>query len=283
MRNAIYYLIFCASFASCLFYACMPQTKSAVEHADVIISFSDSTYALVQSAFAGRNVEGCFILYDADKDTSLLYNEYRCTQEFLPASTFKIANSMIALNCKVVKDINEVISWDGVERVVPAWNQDQTMRTAFRYSTVWFYQELARRTGKDKMREWVEKLDYGNKIIAENIDDFWLVGDLRITPWQQLDFLRRFVDGKLPVKKKIQQQVMEIMVEEQTERYTLRAKTGWADVDQPVGWYVGWLQYGSKNYFFVLNMDIVDPGDQIYRKEITKEILNEVFQIDLSI
>ncbi len=261
----------------------MPQSSSVTEHAELIINFSDSSQTVINEAFTKRGIEGCFILYDLKKDTSLFYNSARLDQMFLPASTFKIANSLIALECKAVKDVNEIILWDGEERIVPAWNQDQTMRTAFKYSAVWFYQELARRIGEDEMSKWVKKLHYGNETIGPHIDDFWLVGDLRISPQQQVDFLKKLINEDLPARKKNIAFVKEIMVEESSDRYVLRGKTGWADIGTPVGWYVGWLEISGNNYVFVMNMDILEPGDQIYRKEVTKEILNEIFQIDLSI
>jgi beta-lactamase class D len=265
------------------FGACMPQTKSTVEQSELFIVLSDTTYGLIKHGFEKRGVSGCFILRDISKDTSVVYNPGRAKESFLPASTFKIANSLIALECKAVKGVNEVITWDGQERIVPAWNADHTMRTAIRYSVVWYYQELARRIGKTQMEKWVKKLKYGNQTIGPNIDDFWLVGDLRITSEQQIDFLERLIRNDLPVKQKNIDMVKEILIEESNERYTLRGKTGWADFGTPVGWYVGWLDLGANSYIFVLNMDLREPGEQIYRKEIAMEILNEIFRINLEI
>ncbi len=262
--------------------SCMPQNTSSVEHNEPFITFSDSTYSTIKNAFVKRNVDGCFILYDVKRDTTLVYNPERTEEFFLPASTFKIPNSLIALECKVVRDVNEIIPWDGKERIVPAWNQDQTMRTAFRYSAVWFYQDLARRIGIDRMKKWVRKLNYGNNTVGPGIDDFWLVGDLRITARQQVDFLERLLKSDLPAKKKNMATVRDIMIEESNQRYVLRGKTGWADFGTPVGWYVGWLEVGEQNFIFAMNMDIIEAGDQMYRKEIVNEVLNSIFQLNLT-
>jgi len=267
-----------------LLISCMPQSKSTYEHGEVLINFTDSINQIVREAFQKRNVEGCFVLYDVERDTALIFNRDRSTQEFLPASTFKIANSLIALECKAVRDVDEVIAWDSVKRFIPAWNGDQNMRTAFRYSVVWFYQELARRIGQKQMNEWVRKLKYGNMHAGPGVDDFWLQGDLRITPMQQVDFLHRLMEEDLPVKKKNIAAVKDIMIEEKTDRYTLRTKTGWADADRSIGWYVGWIEIGDKNYIFVNNIDIIDEDKDVKaRKEIVKEILDATFQIDLGI
>lgn len=259
--------------------SCMPQSKSTYEHGEVIISLDDSLHKVIENTFEKHRVTGCFILHDLEEDSSVIYNTQRSAEEFLPASTFKIVNSLIALECKVVHDENEVIPWDGVTRPVTAWNTDQTMRTAIRYSAVWFYQELARRIGSARMNDWLHKLNYGNRIAGPEVDNFWLTGDLRITPVQQVDFLKKMIREELPVKKKNLNIVKDILITQHNDRYVIRAKTGWATAGRQVGWYVGWLELGTKYYIFVNNIDIINEGDEKYRTEIALEILNEIFQL----
>ncbi len=259
--------------------SCMPQSKSTYEHGEVMISLDDSVYKIVESAFQNRQVTGCFILHDLEKDSTLIYNPQRSVEEFLPASTFKIPNSLIALECKVIANENEIIPWDNVVRLVPGWNTDQTMCTAIRYSAVWFYQELARRVGEKRMNDWLGKLNYGNKVAGPEVDNFWLSGDLRITPMQQVDFLKKMIREELPVKEKNLNIVKEIMITERNDRYVIRAKSGWATAGPQIGWYVGWLELDAKYYIFVNNIDIIHQGDEKYRTEIAMEILNEIFQL----
>jgi beta-lactamase class D len=262
------------------FSACMPQSKSTYEHGELMISLDDSVFKVIESAFEKRQISGSFILHDLERDSSLIYNPQRANDAFLPASTFKITNSLIALECKAVHDENEVIPWDGVIRSVHSWNTDQTMRTAIRYSAVWFYQELARRIGAERMNDWLIRLNYGNRVAGPGLDNFWLSGDLRITPMQQVDFLKRMVRQELPVKNKNLNVVKEIMIVESNNRYVLRAKTGWATAGPQIGWYVGWLEIDGKNYIFVNNIDIANEGDEKYRIEIVMEVLDEVFQLN---
>ena len=190
---------------------------------------------------------------------------------------------MIALQCEVIKDENEVIKWDSVPRSIPIWNQDHNMRTGIKNSVVWFYQEVARRIGEDQMQSWVDSVGYGNQQIGKKIDNFWLVGDLRITPMEQLDFLKRFIAEELPFDKEVIKTVKDILVEDKGEGYTLRAKTGWADFGTPVGWYVGYLELDGNTYVFVNNIEIRDSDDAEARKEITREVFHKVFDIELNI
>lgn len=128
-------------------------------------------------------------MYDLQRDRYIRYNSQRCKQRFIPASTFKIFNSLVALEVGAIANIDTAIPWDGkVNSSFPTWNQDQTMRTAFTRSVVWFYQDLARKIGKERMQQYIQAVSYGNQDIAERIDSFWLNGKLRISPEEQRQF-----------------------------------------------------------------------------------------------
>lgn len=156
-----------------------------------LVSFqSDPAGEELMKFYEEHQVQGSFILYDQKNDRYTYYNQEQTNTPFTPASTFKICNSLIALETGAVKDEHTVSKWDQKERPVPAWNADTDMRNAFKNSTVWFYQELAKRVGEEKMKFWLKKANYGNGDISGGIDGFWLWGGLRITPAQQIDFLR---------------------------------------------------------------------------------------------
>lgn len=143
--------------------------------------------------FRELGVEGAILIYDAKNNHFYQHNPQRNRTPFLPASTFKILNSLISLETGVISDETAVLKWDGIQRQVPEWNRDLNMREAFKYSAVWFYQVLARRVGYERMQKMVMQSGYGNQKIGskEDIDKFWLTGDLRITPQEQIQFLRR--------------------------------------------------------------------------------------------
>lgn len=148
------------------------------------------------------NHAGCFILYDNQTHEYYKYNESRCAERFLPASTFKIPNSLIGLETGVITDENFVIKWDSTKRSIKEWNQDQTLSTAMKYSVVPYYQEFARRVGKDTMQNYLDRFNYGNKIIGEQIDRFWLDNSLKISADEQIEFLKKFYGYQLPVSKR---------------------------------------------------------------------------------
>jgi beta-lactamase class D len=226
------------------------------------------------------NVEGSFVLYDQSNDKYIFYNQSQYKQEFTPASTFKICNSLIGLETGVIKDENFIIPWDGVTRRVPAWNKDHDLKTAFINSTVWYYQELARRVGGEQMKYWLNKVNYGNADTSGGIDRFWLSGELRITPEQQIDFLRRLQNNLLPFSQKTMDIVKNIMIARDSLGFVVRAKTGWGEQDDTnIGWYVGYVEKENKVYYFANCIQTTDSKNKDFaraRIDIVYLILDEL-------
>jgi beta-lactamase class D len=182
-------------------------------------------------AFQELGVDGSIIIYDKNRDRFYEHNPTRNATDFFPASTFKILNALISLETGVIRDDLAVLTWDGVQREIPAWNRDTNLRQAFKDSTVWFYQVLARRNGHEQMQKFVEQANYGNRQIGtpDRIDHFWLDGPLQITPRQEIEFLQRLERNDLPFSKRTTDLIKDIMIMEQTPDYVLRGKTGLGD------------------------------------------------------
>lgn len=221
---------------------------------------------------------GCFVLYDWNKDQYIKFNPERCTEQFIPASTFKIFNSLVGLETGAVKDENEIMKWDGEKRFYDAWNRDLNMNDAFKYSAVWFYQELARRVGEEKMQHYININHYGNEDISGGIDRFWLDGGIRISADEQIEFLKRIYKNEVKFSQRSIDILKRIMIYEQNDDYIIRAKTGWAiRVKDQVGWFVGYVEKNDNIYFFALNVESKNPEEGfVSRKEITFKILKEL-------
>ncbi|WP_084554929.1 class D beta-lactamase [[Phormidium ambiguum] IAM M-71] len=230
----------------------------------------------LRQSFQDLGVDGSIVIYDKNNDRFYEHNQSQNTTAFLPASTFKIFNSLVALETGVIKDDVAILTWDGIKREIPAWNRDTNLRQAFKDSTVWFYQVLARKIGYQQMKQFIDRVGYGNRQIgtAEDIDRFWLRGPLQITPKQQIEFLRRLESNELPFSERTLDLVKDIMIVERTPTYTLRGKTGWANSVNPnVGWFVGYLQQNNNVYFFATNLAMSSVNDAPKRLEITRRSL----------
>jgi beta-lactamase class D len=233
------------------------------------------------TVFDKRRIKGCMVLYNTKNQAYQYINESRCDSSYLPASTFKIINSLISLEEGAVESVFDTIKWDGKDRTWENWNQDHCMASALKYSVVWFYQELARQVGRENMQKWIDSVDYGNKKMGKDLDKFWLEGDIRISANQQIDFLRKLVNNKLPFKKENQETVKQIMLTDSTANYQIYSKTGWAiRAEKQIGWLVGYVVTIDNTWIFALNIDIHQESDTKYRKEIVYEILREEEIID---
>jgi len=212
---------------------------------------------ILAEQFRNANVVGTFVLLDPRTGEMTGYNEERATTRFVPASTFKIANSLIGLTVGAVQTVDEILDYGGQPQPVKEWERDMSLREAIAISNVAIYQTLARRIGLNRMAAFVEALGYGNRSIGQRVDRFWLDGPLQISAIEQVGFLAKLANHRLPVSEAAQVQTQDILLRDKGEGVSLWAKSGWQNYpNEGVGWWVGWVNSGGINYPFALNMDM---------------------------
>ncbi len=233
--------------------------------------------------FDENHVTGTFGLYDNGQGQFTIYNLSRFKDSaYLPASTFKIVNSLIGIETGTITNEKMVIPWDGIPRR-PEWDKDLTMEEAFKVSAVPYYQEVARRIGKDTMQHWLDTLGYGSRygkaIIKTSLDTFWLDNSIKITSDEQLGLVKKLYFKQLPFQGRSQDIVKRIMLQENNANYNLSYKTGWGfrENGNAIGWVVGWIEENQHPYLFVLNVEGPHNTDiAIVRMNILKGILKQL-------
>ena len=168
------------------------DTKSSVgkDTKNVTNNTSIDKEVNLQKYFNDSNTQGSITIYDY-KNKKWIYSDVTDSKRrTLPASTFKIPSSLITIEENAVKDEFEVLKWDGVKRTYEAHNADTDLKDAYKNSTVWFYQEMARRIGKEKFEKYLKEFNYGNQNLSGKEDYFWLDNTLTISPVEQINFLR---------------------------------------------------------------------------------------------
>jgi beta-lactamase class D len=227
--------------------------------------------------FRDAGVDGTFVLYDVAGDRLVTVNPARAEQPFVPASTFKIPHSLIALETGAVADEHEIVPYGDRPQPVAAWEQDMALPAAVRDSNVPVFQELARRIGIDAEREWLVRLGYGNTQVGVEVERFWLDGPLEISAVEQVQWLARLARQELPASADHQAVVRDLVLVEDTGRYVLYGKTGWAtDVTPQVGWWVGWVERDGDVYAFALNMDLGTADDAGLRIPLGRDLLHRL-------
>lgn len=236
--------------------------------------------------FDNCNVEGAIAIYDNKNHTWILSDTIGTNKETLPASTFKIINLLIALETKTISSENEIVKWPGSTDTIkydyrPNIYHDITVKEAFEVSAGWAFIELAKKIGKENYKKYLSLCEYGNLDLSQTDPDFWNFGAFGISPVNQVAFLRKFYENKLPFSKANIEIVKRVMITEKNEDYTIHSKTGWTRENNiNTGWWVGYIESKGEAYFFATRllqdrkMNRPDFGN--CRKEITKSVFKDL-------
>ncbi|MBF0111067.1 MAG: class D beta-lactamase, partial [Magnetococcales bacterium] len=206
----------------------------------------------------------------------LVSDETLCDTRFFPASTFKVVNTLIALETGMVRE-DELFPWNGRSQPFKTWEKDMTLKEALGVSAVPVFQEIARRIGLGRMKEWVTRLAYGNADIGTVVDRFWLEGPLVISPMEQARFLALLATGRLPISRRSLLEVRRLLPRENLDGVHLYGKTGWAMAERPgIGWYVGWTEKNGEIVTFAVSMVMNSLKDAPMRNTLALEALRHI-------
>lgn len=243
--------------------------------------------AELANLFSQYQVEGTIVLSALDQEVTYIHNDARANTRFNPASTFKIPNSLIAIEENVLSDQYQMCRWDGKEHSMATWNQDQNLKTAFRDSCLWFYQDIARQVGAHTYQKYLSEMQYGNQAVSPNLVRFWLDGDLKISAIEQVEFIKSVYRKNLKFSPKTYAVLQDIMLNETNTEYDIYAKTGFSNLGKAYqGWYVGYVESNDQTWVFATNLQITDPKKELeLRKKVTLAALKEkgiIYDNDLS-
>jgi beta-lactamase class D len=268
-----------------LIIACSTQTKTG-QNTDVLSTDNIVLRTDFIKYFDSCSVEGSIVIYDYNIQKWILSDTIGIKKETLPASTFKIINLLIALETKSIADENEIVRWIGNTDTVkygyrPEIYHDMTVKEAFDVSAGWVFNELAKKIGKENYTKYLSGCSYGNLNLSQPDDDFWNFGNFAVSPINQVEFIKNLYEGNLPFSNRNMEIVKRVMITEQNEHYTIRAKTGWTRENNiNTGWWVGYIEAKSGTYIFATRLlqDRKYKRDDFgsCRKDITKQIFRDL-------
>lgn len=228
----------------------------------------------IGEVFKKNQATGTMVVQSNNHGTTYVWNTQRSEQRFASASTFKIFNTLIAIDEGVFDPVNGEFIWDGTVHEFPDWNKNQSLSMAYRASCVWCYQKLAEQIGAAKYLHHLRQAQYGEIALPFEGTSFWLDGSFKVSAVEQVRFLKKLYQRNLPYKGSSYDALESIMHAATSPDYRLYAKTGWARrVNPEIGWYIGYVVTSSDVWFFATNLNIQSPADLPLRQRVTLESL----------
>lgn len=283
-------VLFSVLFLSLMFSACNRKNDFAItekpEGNHAILNNleqknnANSEYNLLD-VFNEQKLEDCFGFYEkaafiiSDGENMVVYNDELANTEISPYSTFKIPNSMIALETGVITKDDSYKKWDGTIYSREELNRDHDLASAIENSVVWYYKELANDIGEENMKKYLKIMSYGNQDISGGLDQFWLGSSLKITPIQQIEFLIKFYNNEFNFSEETINTVKTIIKQKDLD-FDIYGKSG--SSGEGMSWFVGYVVKDNKPYFFTTYLEDEDNGLQAktYTINMFKEILSSI-------
>jgi|LauGreDrversion4_2_1035121.scaffolds.fasta_scaffold03409_12 beta-lactamase class D/beta-lactamase class D OXA-1 len=238
-----------------------------------VASYSFAASPDYAQIFAGKNA--CFILYDAQKHKMVEeYNPKRCNERIPPNSTFKVPLSLMAFDKGIISE-STVFKWDGKQRWMESWNQNQTPRSWEQYSVLWVSQQLSPQIGMKAIKSYLADFKYGNQDFSgdtgknNGLTNAWLSGSLKISALEQLRFLENMQDYQLNISHSaVDNTIHNIYLGKIDGSWDLYGKTGSgsrkylksSNASQlRDGYFIGYLKNAKQSYIIVTNISDIKP------------------------
>jgi bla regulator protein BlaR1 len=206
--------------------------------------------------------KGTFVLYDTTSAKYTIYNRDESTRRVSPASTYKIYSGLIALEEGVITPEKSNIEWNGTSYPIKEWNSGQNLNSGIQNSVSWYFQELDRRVGKEKLEKWFKNMDYGNHNLSGGLDDYWMESSLKISPVEQVKLLTALCQNKMSFSRQNVLAMKNALLLSRKNNAALFGKTGTVTVNGKIisGWFIGFVENAENCFVFALRIEGENAG-----------------------
>jgi bla regulator protein BlaR1 len=215
----------------------------------------------------------CTELMEADSGRHLV-RQGQCDTRITPVSTFNIPISLMGYDSGILRDEHtpKLPFREGYADWIPAWRTDTDPASWIKNSVVWYAQQITGQLGEQRFQRYLASFGYGNQDASGDAGAHnglrlsWLNSSLKISPDEQLAFLRRMVRRELAVQPIAYDMTFRnLRVESTANGWDIYGKTGTGapvkadgtdDGEHAYGWFVGWASKGQRTIVFTyLNQD----------------------------
>jgi beta-lactamase class D len=209
----------------------------------------------------------CTVLADAASGQAPA-REGHCDERVTPASTFNIAVALMGYDSGILRDQHApVLPFKaGYPAYIPSWRTATDPAGWLQNSVLWYAQQVTRQLGAARFQQYVQRFGYGNQDLAgepgqdNGLTQSWVGSSLRISPLEQVEFLRKVANRALPLSAHAYAMTESIMPQQTLANgWEVHGKTGTAsallpdgseDGTRQYGWYVGWASKGQRTVVF---------------------------------
>ncbi len=243
---------------------------------------SDRVFTTDLSAWFG-GYEGSFVLYDLNGDTWKVCNMEQATLRTAPDSTYKIYDALFGLEEGVIAPADSFMAWDGTNHPFEAWNGNQDLLSAMRASVNWYFEEIDRQIGGAAIQDYIRKIGYGNETVNVDLSAYWMQGDLKISPVEQVELLTALHDNRFGFSTENINAVKNSICLFSSGNFSSEGKnfygktgTGRVDGRDVNGWFVGYVESADNTYFFAANIQAAENATGSKAAEISLSILSHM-------
>jgi bla regulator protein BlaR1 len=224
-----------------------------------------------------NGLDGSFVLYDLNKEVYTIHNMEMSTTRVSPNSTYKIVSALIALETEILEADNSFQQWNGTIHPFEAWNQNQHLTSAMQNSVNWYFQNFDTAVGMERLQYYLSELSYGNFNLSGGAD-FWIESSLRISPLEQVDFLRNFYQDNTVFSNEHSNTLRDVLRLQERNGAVLSGKTGTGSVNGNItnGWFVGYVETSDNTFVFATYIQGEDNAGGSVAAQIALSILEEM-------
>lgn len=239
----------------------------------------------IDSVFRSFGVRGGYLLFDNSEKKYTIYSDAHCKKRIPPGETFEVPLTLMAIESGLIKDSNFVFKTDSIFKGLtgsdsvlchPKINISQ----ALKFECNNCFKAIARTLGQERLYSWLHKFNYGSAVedstVPTSLDEFWSDGNLRVSMYDQIEFLRKMYFNSINAKKASCDLLKTMLLTEQHGFYQIYGKLGTVRTDKFYATYSGYIEKGKDVYFFALCFEKRLPQDDDLIKErlqLNQEIL----------
>lgn len=239
---------------------------------------SDEKISQIDLSAYFEGYKGSFVLYDSNADDWNIYDMEQATTRVSPNSTYKIYDSLFALEEGIITPEDSFIAWNKTKYPFEAWNTDQTLPSAMTSSVNWYFQTLDEQLGKSGLQSYIQKIGYGNKNISGELSSYWLESTLKISPVEQVELLTAMYHNRFGFAPENIQTVKNSIRLSAAPSETIYGKSGTGRVNgQDInGWFIGYVEKSDNVYYFATNIQGESGATGSNAADITMSVLSDL-------